>query len=127
MCGITGFEAGEQSGEVAGFFYGRAAGTFEVGAAFIGDDVCQSGFSQSRGAAEQDVIKSFVAFFGGADEKFELFLDPVLTGELVKTGRTEGGFPDRIAPVECRSDKTFSHYVKIFCNKTCFSCVSVIL
>ena len=54
---VAFFEVGEQAGEVAGLFDGRAAGAFEVGAHRLGEDVGERGFAQAGRAAEQDVVE----------------------------------------------------------------------
>ena len=89
---VAFFEIGQQAGEVAGFFDGRAAGAFQVGAHGFGDDVGEGGFAQAGRAAEQDVIDGFAALFGGGDGDFEPFLDLGLAGEIGKKRRAQRHF-----------------------------------
>ena len=85
---IAGFKGGEKSGEVAGFFDGGAAGTFQIGSSFVGDDVCQCGLAQSRRSAEQNVIQCLIAGFGGTDKEFQLLFDFILTRKIGKFRRS---------------------------------------
>ena len=120
---IAGFKGGEKSGEVAGFFDGGAAGTFQIGSPFVGDDVCQCGFAQSRRTAEQNVIQCLIAGFGGTDKEFQLLFDFILTRKIGKFRRPQTGLFDRITPVQCRCYETLCHF---FCfSDLFFSCFGV--
>ena len=85
-------QVGEQSGQVAGFFDGGAAGAFDADAHAFGDDVGQGGFAQAGRPAEEKMIQRLAALFGGLDGDFQPFLDIVLAGELGKQGRAQRHF-----------------------------------
>ena len=120
---VARLQRGQQPGQVAGFFDRGAARTFEVGAAFVGDDVGQRGLAEPRRTAQQDVVERLLAGLGGVNEQFQLLLDPVLPGEIGEFRRSERGFARRIFLVQGRSDETLCHISR---ESTCFSVLVVL-
>ena len=72
---IIRFQVGEQGRQIARSFQYRAGGLAQSHVHFIGNDVRQGGFAQTRRAEDQDVIQWFLAFTGGTDEDLHLFMD----------------------------------------------------
>ena len=106
---VAFFEVGQQAGEIAGFFDGRTAGAFEVGAHGLGEDVGQRGFAQARGPAQQDVIDRFVALFGGGDGDFQALLDLGLAGEFGEQRWPQRHFKRHVRLGEDLRNRAFRH------------------
>ena len=106
---VSFLQGSQEAGKVSGFFDRGPAGTFQVAAAFVGDDVGQSGFSESRRTGKQDMVQCLSPFPGGVHEEFELILDFVLPRKVGETGGTQSVFPGRVAFVERGSDESFGH------------------
>ena len=100
-------EGGKQPCQIPGFFNDRTAGGFDSTAFFIGDDVRQSRFSQSRRSGEQQMPQRFITAFGGTHIDFQTFLDLALAGKTGKIPGTEGLFRLFILPVQGRCNKSF--------------------
>ena len=93
---IAFVEVRQQTGKVAGFFDGGAAGAFDVGAHGLGDDVRQRRFAEARRPAEQDVIDGFAALLCSLHGDFKPLPDLGLTGELRENGRAQSHLQRRV-------------------------------
>ena len=72
----------------------------QLGAGGVGDEIGESGLSESGGAAEEDVIQRLAAHLGGFDHDEELFFDLGLAVELGEIRRAEGEIKGRVGFVE---------------------------
>ncbi len=84
-------EAGEQAGEVGGFFDDRAGGDAHVAAHLGAEDEGERGLAQAGRAAEQDVVEGLAAGAGGADHDLEALDGLGLAGEVGKRERAQRG------------------------------------
>ena len=80
------FKVGQDRGEVAGPFDGRAARRVQVDAQLAGDDVGQRGLAQAGRPVEQDVVGRFVALAGRLEQDLQVLLD-VLLADVLGQGR----------------------------------------
>jgi hypothetical protein len=84
-------EVGEYGGQVAGTLDGRARCRLDINAYFGGDDMGEAGLAEAGRPVEQDVVKGFTAASGSGDGYLQIFLGPVLSGEIGKASRSETG------------------------------------
>ena len=83
-------ERREDGGEVAGTLDGRAGRRPDLGAHLRRHDVRQRGLAEAGRAVEEHVIDRLRPVARRVDEDPEVLLDPILTGELIETARTNG-------------------------------------
>ena len=101
---IAGIQIGQQSGQIAGFFNGRAGGDADVHAHFIGNDTGQGGLAQTGRAIQKGMIQRLVSQAGGLNINRKIALGLFLTGivgqklgpqaNLPRVLRREGGGND---------------------------------
>ncbi len=106
---VAFFEIGEQTGEVAGFFDGGAAGVFQIRSHRLGNDIRQRGFAEAGRAVEQDVIKRFPAMLGGLHGDFQAFLDAGLAGEIGEKRGSQRHLQRRVSLGQNIRNQTVSH------------------
>ena len=87
---IVLLERGENAGKVARLVEHRTRSDFETYAKFIGYDVAESGFSQSRRTVEQGVVERLATKPCSGNENAEVLDDFLLTGKVVEFHRSEG-------------------------------------
>ena len=109
---IALLQTGQQSGEIARFFDDRSAAGLDIGAFFVGDDVCEGGFPQSRGTAQKQMPQRLVTGLGSFHIDFQPLFDLILPGKRCKILRTERLFRRLILPCQCRCNKTFRRFHK---------------
>ena len=85
---VAFLEIGEDAGEVAGALDCWARGDAEICAHFVSDYVCHSGFPETRGAVEENVIQSraVVALFYCVDGEAEIRFHTLLA-DIVREGQ----------------------------------------
>ncbi|MCY1374282.1 hypothetical protein D9M69_616130 [compost metagenome] len=81
---VVGFEVGQQRRQVLGLFQHRPAGLAQVDAQLLRDDVTERRFAQPRRAEQQHVVQRLAAFFGRADEDFQLLTHLLLAHVFVQ-------------------------------------------
>ena len=108
---IAFLKVGEQTGEVAGFFNGRAAGGLEVGTHGFGENVGDGGFAEAGRPVEQDMVERLAALLGGGDGDLQPLLHLRLAGEIGKEGGAQRHFKRRIGFVQS-GNRSFGHRVK---------------
>jgi len=86
---VAWFKIGQQRGQIAGPLQHRARGLAQVDLHFVGEDVGQRGFTQTRRAEDQHVVQRFGAFARGADENFHLLAHHRLTDVVRQMARTD--------------------------------------
>ena len=82
---VVGLEGGEQACQVAGLVEHRTTGGLDTDTEFVGDDIGEGGFTETRRAVEEHMVEGFAAVLGGADEDLEVFHHLLLTGETVES------------------------------------------
>ena len=87
---IVGFERSEQTCQVTGFIEDRSGSDLEAYAEFVGDDVTEGRFSESRRAEEKHMVETLPALFGGLDEDLEVRGHLTLSGKVGKAQRAKG-------------------------------------
>ena len=87
---IVRLQAGEQAGEVARLVEHGTRGELEAHAEFVGNDVGEGGFAQSRRPVEQSVVERFATVFGRLDEDAQVVDHLLLTAEVVEGEGPEG-------------------------------------
>jgi hypothetical protein len=91
---IVGLEFGESADQIGPLGEGGAGGDGEGGGHFVGDDVSESGFAQTGGAVEEDVLHRLIALLGGGEGDAEFFdefaLADVLDEGLGSKGEIDG-------------------------------------
>jgi hypothetical protein len=66
-------EVRQYGGQVAAAFDGRSRGDAYAHPHFDGDDICQRGLSEARGAVQQDVVEGFPARPRGRNSYAQVF------------------------------------------------------
>jgi len=81
---VAGVEVGQKSRQVARFIEHRSGSDFQLCMHFIGDDVRQRGFTQSRRTVQQHVVERIASHQSRLDENPEVIHDLLLPGEVVQ-------------------------------------------
>ena len=89
-------ERSENGGEVAFAFEQWTGAGLDGNVQFIGDDLGESGFAQSRRAIEQDVIEGFTTAASGFNGDGNIFFDALLAYVFVEALGANGGVETRI-------------------------------
>jgi hypothetical protein len=76
---IAFFKVGEQGRKIAGLLDHGPGRHPDLGVHFPGDYSGQCGFTETRGAIEQDVIQSLTTRTCGFDKDPQIIFDPLLT------------------------------------------------
>ena len=87
---VVFIEGSEDAGKVAGLVEHRARSNLEAYAEFVGYDVAESGFPQSRRTVEQGVVERLATEPCSGNENAEVLDDFLLTCEIVEFHRSEG-------------------------------------
>ena len=105
---VAFFEIGEQAGEVAGFLNRRAAGSLDVCAHRLGENVGDGGFAEAGRAGQQDVVERLAALLGGGHGNLQALLHLGLAGEIGKERGPQRHFQRGIGFVQV-GNRTFGH------------------
>ena len=102
---IAFFQAGQQTGQLAGLFDHGPASVLDVGAHRIGDNVRQGRLPEARRPAQQNVLEHVPTFLGRFDEQLEPFAHFHLPGELAEHRRPQRDFESgiRLGRFHCSS------------------------
>ena len=87
---VARLEAGQDGGQVAGFFDNRPRGDPDVGAHLVGDDIGQGGLAQPRKAVEKHMVQGLAAVLGGLDGDLQIALELVLADVLGQRPGADG-------------------------------------
>jgi hypothetical protein len=87
---VAARERGEDTGQIALAFEGRAGGDAGLGPHLVGDDVGQGGLAETGRAGEEDVIEGASALLGGGHVDGEVVGDLALAHELGEGARPQG-------------------------------------
>ena len=99
---FLGLERREDGGEVAFAFEERTGAGFDGDVEFVGDDLGEGGFSESRRAIEKNVIEGFAAIAGGFEGDGDVFLDALLTDVFGEGFGADAGVQARVVVREQR-------------------------
>ena len=86
---VSPLEIRQDTGEVAGLFDLRTAGAMDVRIHGTGNDVGESGLSETGRAAEEIVIEDITALAGGFHHQRDSFFNLLLAAELAEDGGTQ--------------------------------------
>jgi hypothetical protein len=103
---FLGLERGEYSGEVAFAFEKRASAGFYGDVELVGNDLCESGFSESRRSIEKNVIEGFAAIAGGFEGDGNVFLHTLLTDVFGESFGADAGVQARVVVREHARNET---------------------
>src|SRR6267154_592236 len=78
------FERGQDRGQVAFAFQQRSRTGLDRHVQFVGDNLCQSGLSETRRSIEQRVVQRFVAAASRVDCNLNVFFDAFLSDVFVQ-------------------------------------------
>ena len=87
---VAFLQAGQKSGEIAGFFDGGSGGGADGGIHFRAEDVGESGFPESGRTAEEKVVEGLGTGAGGIEEYAEAVFEFGLSGKVGQAGWPEG-------------------------------------
>jgi hypothetical protein len=87
---IALLEAGEESGQVTGFFNRRSGSGPDGGVHFCPEDVGEGGLAEAGRAAEKKMVEGLGAGAGGIEEDGEPFAEFGLAGEVGETTGAKG-------------------------------------
>ena len=108
---IARLERCKYAGQIAGLIEHRTAGELESHAQLVGNDIAQSGLSQSRRTVQQRMVERLAAIFGSLDKHFKVLHHLLLTAEVGEAQRTQC-----VLELLFAQDRTFLPYVKIVCH-----------
>ena len=69
---VVGLKIGEERCQILGLFQHRAAGLPQIHTQFVRDDMGKCGLAKTWRTKQQHMIQRLTAFFGSADENFQL-------------------------------------------------------
>ena len=102
---VTLLEAGEQSGQITGFFHHGSGGDAHTLAELVAQNKRQGGFAESRWTAEENVVEGVAATLGGTHHDLETLDGFGLPGEITKREGPQGRFGGPNGSVEGRSEE----------------------
>ena len=82
---IVFFQRSQDTRQVARFIEYRTRSYLKADSEFVGDDIRECGFSQSRRAVQKCMVKGFTTIFGCFNEHFQILHNLLLTAEVFKT------------------------------------------
>ena len=82
---VAPLQRGKDASKVARLVEDRARGDLETHAQLVGDDVAQSGLSQSGRAVEQGVVERLATVFSCFDKYAQVIDYALLTAKVVET------------------------------------------
>lgn len=82
---VAPLQRGKDAGKVARLVEDRARGDLETHAQLVGDDVAQSGLSQSGRTMEQGVVERLATVFGCFDKYAQVIDYALLAAKVVET------------------------------------------
>ena len=93
---FLGFERSENGGEVAFALEKRTSAGFDRDVQFVGDDLRESGFAESRRTVQQNVIERFAAIARGFERNGNIFFDALLADIFGKRFWADAGVEARV-------------------------------
>ena len=82
-------QVGQDGGQIAGLFNGRAGGDLEIGIHLVGQDVAERGLAQTGRTVEQHVIQRLPALACGLDQNANFVAQPLLADHLIQRARAQ--------------------------------------